>query len=295
MSQLSMENQGGMNNHKEEFLKIIHKNIRQLTDFLINDLSMAASFDEEILGREVAKVISYMAFNIDPLQVDVSADSVVNQFIRDTNNFKNTSKYKNFRFYPLLRDNLDAVAACFGIYFITRVESIKGFAFVLPIWLLTGAAKTSAIAAKASALTAKASKAVAYLDQLKSFIDSNFGVGDNGKDLPNGLYYFWKYYQGQPYFGYATPITEACSLGYYKGTWKPLIERESGLSFEVATEYFLKYYPYIKSGYFKNQNEFYAQVRTDIADIAAGRTPKTPANLGGASGRKSFLARLFGR
>lgn len=287
MSQID-NNNAGFENHKSEFLKIIHTNIRQLTDFMINDLSLPASFDEEILGREVAKVISYMAFGIDPLQVDVPADSVVNQFIRDTNNLTNISKLKNYKFYPLIKDNLNAVAACFGIYFITRVESIKGFAFVLPMWLLPAAAKASRIAAMSG-------EAVKYLDQLKEFIDSNFGVGDNGKDVPGGIYYFWKYFKNQPYFGDQSPRKEQCSIGFFK-SWKSVIESESGMSFPVVTEYFLKYYPYIKSGYYKTSNEFYIQARKDIADIAAGRSPKNLSNIDGSgTGKKGFFARLFGR
>ena len=280
----------GMDNHKSAFLQIIHANVRQLTDFMRNELSMPSSYDEEILGREVAKVISYMAFNIDPLQVDVSADATINQFLRDTNNLTNISKYKNFRFYKLLSDNLNAVAACFGIYFITRVESIKGFAFVLPVWLATF------LGTEAGRLAVKhAPEAVNYLKQLKTFIDTNFGPGDFGKDLPGGIYYFYKYFKNQPYFGYAAPIKEGTSIGWFKNNWKPVIENESGVAFDVATEYFLKYYSYIKSGYFKNQNEWYVQMRKDIADKAAGRNVSGPANLGGSSDTRSFLSRLFGR
>ena len=174
----------GLEDHKTAFLTIIHTNLRQLTDFMRNELRMPSSTSEDILGREVAKVISYMAFNIDPLQVDVSADATVNQFLRDTNNLKNISKYKNFRFYPLLKDNLDAVAACFGIYFITRMESIKGFSFKLPMWL------SNIVRIVPGGQTAN--EALNYLDQLKTLIDTQFGPGDFGKDLPGGIYYFYK-------------------------------------------------------------------------------------------------------
>lgn len=281
----------GMDNHKSAFLQIIHANVRQLTDFMRNELSMPSSYDEEILGREVAKVISYMAFNIDPLQVDISADATVNQFLRDTNNLTNISKYKNFRFYKLLSDNLNAVAACFGIYFITRVESIKGFAFVLPVWLAT------ALATKGGKLALeKAPEAVGYLAKLKTFVDTNFGAGDFGKDLPGGIYYFYKYFINQPYFGYAAPIKESTSIGWFKNNWEPVIENESGVAFDVATQYFLKYYSYIKSGYFKTQNEWYVQIRKDIADKAAGKNVKGPANLGNTTNPvTSLLSRLFGR
>lgn len=277
----------GMDNHKSIFLQIIHTNVRQLTDFMRNELSMPSSYDEEILGREVAKVISYMAFNIDPMQVDVSADATINQFLRDTKNLTDIRKYKNFRFYKLLSENLSAVASCFGIYYITRIETIKGFAFVLPVWLATFLG---------SKIVEKAPEAVKYLDQLKNFIDTNFGVGDNGKDLPGGLYWFYKYFKNQPSFGMAVPIKEGCSVGYFKGTWKKVIEDETGVSFDVATEYFLKYYPYIKSGYFKDQNQWHIQMRKDIADIAAGKTVKQPASLGNNTNPlTSLLSRLFGR
>lgn len=284
--------ENGMADHKTEFLKIIHANVRQLTDFMRNELHLPGSFDEDILGREVAKVISYMAFNIDPLAVDVPADAVVNQFLRDTKNLQNISKYKNFRFYPILKDNLEAVAACFGIYFITRIESIKGFAFVLPAWLAT-----VLVSKGKEYVSQNAPQVVAYLNQLKTWADTQFGPGDFGKDLPGGIYYFYKYFKDQPYFGYATPIKEGTSIGWFKNNWKPVIENESGMSFATATEYFLKYYPYIKSGYFKTQNEFYVQARKDIADIAAGRTPKMPANMGGMVSvvKKSFLSKLFGK
>jgi hypothetical protein len=278
----------GLEDHKGQFLQVIHTNVRQLTDFLRNELHMSSSYDEEILGREVAKVISYMSFNIDPLAVDVSADAVVNQFLQSTKNLTDLSAYRNFRFYPLLKDNLTAVAACFGIYFITRVETIKGFSFKLPSWLRS--------AAKATPQTEAAAQAIDSLDSIINFVNENFGVGDNGKPIPNGIYYFYKYYKNQPYFGYEKPIKEPCSVGYFKGTWRPLTEGESGLSFDIQTQYFLKYYPYIKSGYFKTQEEFNAQVRKDIAAIAAGKTPKTPASLGGSEPvRRSFLDRLFGR
>jgi hypothetical protein len=284
------ENSSGMENHKTAFLQTIHQNVRQLTDFLRNELNMSSSYDEEILGREVAKIISYMSFNIDPLTVNVSADAVVNQFLRDTKNLTNISKYKNFRFYPLLKDNLDAVAACFGIYFITRIETVKGFAFIIPIWL------TKILATQGAQLAIQnRSDIVKYLDGLKNFFDTQFGPGDFGKDVPGGIYYFYKYFKDQPYFGYSEPIREGSSIGWFKNNWKPVVESESGMAFDVATQYFLKYYPYIKSGYFKTENEWHIQARKDIADIAAGRTPKKIGNLGDYTERpKSFLQRLFG-
>lgn len=277
----------GLEDHKGQFLQTIHTNVRQLTDFLRNELRMPSSYDEEILGREVAKIVSYMSFNIDPLTVDVSADAVVTQFLQSTKNLTDISAYKNFRFYPLLKDNLAAVAACFGIYFITRVESIKGFSFKLPSWLRS--------AAKSTPQTEAAAQALDGLDSIINFVNENFGVGDNGKAIPNGIYYFYKYFKGQPYFGYENPVKEPCSVGYFKGTWKNLIENESGLNYDVATFYFIKYYAYIKSGYY-NMSQFYAQARKDEADKAAGRTVKTPASLGGERVTiKSFLSRLFGR
>jgi len=294
----------GLEDQKIAFLQIIHTNIRQLSDYLINELRLPVNFDEEILGREVAKVISYMSFNIDPLQVDVSADAVVNQFLQSTNNLKNISKYKNFRFYPLLAENLDAVAACFGIYWITRVETIKGFDFKLPAWL-TGAASSAAgaattaaeLSAAASPYGALAAAALPLLGNVVDFVNSAFGPGDNGRDIPGGIYYFYKYFKGQPYFGQAEPTKEKCSVGYFKGTWKPLCEGESGLSFDIQTQYFIKYYPYIKAGYFKTQTEWNAQIRKDLADIAAGKTPKAPAGTGSVNvtPRKGLLARIFGR
>jgi len=292
----------GLEDLKGNFLQVIHTNIRQLTDYLRNELSLPSSYDEEILGRQIAKVISYMSFNIDPLQVDVSADAVVNQFLRSSDSLKNIDKYKNFRFYKLISENNDAVAACFGIYVITRLETIKGFAF-LPI--LLGVAGKTAVGAAAKTAAGKAGlqllssgKVKEIADQLGDLyrnVQSQFGAGDNGKDLPNGIYYFYKFFKGQPYFGYAEPVKEKISIGYFKGTWKPLIEQESGISFELATAYFLKYYPYIKSGYFTTQNQFYIQARKDIADEAAGKTPKTPTSLGGIPAKRSFLSRLFGR
>jgi hypothetical protein len=279
----------GLEDQKGLFLQIIHTNIRQLTDYMRNELGMPSSYDEEILGREVAKVISYMAFNIDPLQVDVSADATITQFLQSTKNLTDISAYKNFRFYKLLNENISAVAACFGIYFITRVETIKGFSFKLPSWLRSSA--------KSTPKTELIAQGLDQLDDIIKFINENFGVGDNGKDMPDGgIYYFYKYYKGQPYFGAAEPKKEACSVGYFKGTWKPLIENESGLSFEIATAYFVKYYAYIKSGYYTTQEQFYAQARKDEADRAAGKSVKQPANVGGSSSsKKSFLSRLFGR
>lgn len=281
----------GLEDQKTTFLQIIHTNIRQLSDYLINELKLPVNFDEEILGREVAKVISYMSFNIDPLQVDVSADSVVNEFLKSTNNLKNISKYKNYRFYPLLSENLDAVAACFGLYWITRVESIKGFNFHLPAWLI-GAAET---ATELTPYGAIATQALPLLANVVDFVNSAFGPGDNGKDIPGGIYYFYKYFKGQPSFGMPEPIKEQCSVGYFKGTWKPLCEGESGLSFDVQTQYFIKYYPYIKAGYFKTQPEWNSQIRKDLSDIAAGRTPKNPSGTKSITPRKGILSRIFGR
>jgi len=278
----------GLEDQKGLFLQIIHTNIRQLTDYMRNELRMPSSYDEEILGREVAKVISYMAFNIDPLQVDVSADATITQFLQSTKNLTDISAYKNFRFYKLLSENISAVAACFGIYFITRVESIKGFSFKLPSWLRS--------AAKSTPQTEAVAQGLDQLDDIINFVNENFGVGDNGKQIPNGIYYFYKYFKGQPYFGYATPIKEACSVGYFKGTWKNLIENETGLNYDVASEYFIKYYPYIKSGYYITQNQLFEQARKDELDRAAGRSVKTPSSLGGqSSSAKSLFKRIFGR
>jgi hypothetical protein len=282
------QNTAGMDNHKSQFLVTISQNMRQLTDFMRNELSLPSSTSEDILGRQVAKTISFMSFNIDPMQIDVNPDAVVNEFLLSTNNLTNITKYKNFRFYPLLSENLEAVAACFGIYFITRMEQVKGFAFVLPLWL------TKIVASKKIAAAYKAApEVVQYLNQLKTFFDTTFGPGDNGRFIPGGIYFFYKYFKGQPYFGMPEPIRESCSIGYFKGTWQKVIEDGSGMSFETATEYFLKYYPYIKSGYY-NMDQWEAQSRKDIADIAAGRRPKNPAPMGGSPAPKSFLQRLFG-
>jgi hypothetical protein len=286
----------GLEDVKGQFLQIIHTNIRQLTDYLRNELGLPSSYDEEILGREVAKVISYMSFNIDPLQVDVSADAVVNEFMKQSNSLKNIAKYKNFRFYKLISENNDAVSACFGIYILTRLETIKGFSFN-DLINRGGSAAVSVVSGGTVNLEASdVKKAADKLGDLYRSVSSMFGPGDNGKDFTGGIYYFYKYYKGQPYFGAPEPKTEAISVGYFKGTWKPLIESESGMSFELATAYFLKYYPYIKSGYFLTQNDFYMQARKDIADEAAGKTPKMPAGLGGVKPkRKNFFQRLFGK
>jgi len=287
----------GLEDQKGLFLQIIHTNIRQLTDYLRNELRMPSSYDEEILGREVAKVISYMAFNIDPMAVDVSADATVNQFLRDSNSLKNISKYKNYKFYPLISENNNAVAACFGIYLITRIETIKGFSFqdLLNTGLNKGGSYLTGGVLSENDVKAGANT----LGDLYSSISDMFGPGDNGKDMPNGgIYFFWKYFKGAPRFGEATPTKEQCSVGYFKGTWKSVIEQGSGLSYDTANAYFLKYYPYIKSAYYTTQDQLFAQARKDEADKAAGRTVKQPVNVGGSTAttvRRSFLNRLFGR
>jgi len=288
----------GLTDVKANFLQIIHKNIRQLTDFLRDDLHLPSNYDEEILGREIAKVISYMSFNIDPMQVDVSADGVVNQFLRSSNSLRNIDKYKNFRFYKIIKDNNEAVAACFGIYIITRVETIRGFDF--DSWLNNTVASVGSIFTGAPISGSDVKKAADQLGDLFHSVNNYFGgsTDASNQNINGGIYFQWKYYKGQPFFGYAEPVKENCSVGYFNKTWKPLIESESGMSFDVCTQYFLKYYPYIKSGYFTNQQQFYTQARKDIADIAAGRTPKNPANVGGSTTTakpKNFFQRLFGK
>jgi len=286
----------GLEDVKATFLQIIHKNITQLTSFMRNELSLPSSYDEEILGRQVAKTIAFMSFNIDPMQVDINPDDAINQFLKSSNTLKNVEKYKNYRFYKILKDNNDAIAACFGVYALTRLESIKGFSFND---ILNTAGSAAILATTGVPVPpAQVGQGADLLGNLYSSIDSMFGAGDNGKDVPGGIYYFWKYFKGQPRFGEATPTKEQCSVGYFKGTWRPLVEGESGLSFDVQTQYFLKYYPYIKSGYYKTQNEWNAQIRKDLAAIASGQTPKTPVNVGGSNvvpRKKSFLSRLFGR
>jgi len=286
----------GLEDVKATFLQIIHKNITQLTSFMRNELSLPSSYDEEILGRQVAKTIAFMSFDINPMQIDINPDDTINQFLKSSNTLKNVEKYKNYRFYKILKDNNDAIAACFGVYAITRLETIKGFSFRD---ILNTAGSAAILATTGVPVPPEqVGQGADLLGNLYSSIDSMFGAGDNGKDLPGGIYYFWKYFKGNPKFGEANPTKEQISIGYYKSTWRGIVENESGLSFDVATQYFLKYYPYIKSGYYTTQNELWQQTRKDLAAISNGQAPKTPANVGGITAipkRRSFLSRLFGR
>jgi hypothetical protein len=285
----------GLEDIKGQFLQTIHTNIRQLTSFMRTELNLPSSYDEEILGRQVAKTIAFMSFNIDPLQVDVNVDDVVNQFLRSSNTLKNILKYKNFRFYKIISENNDAISACFGIYLITRVETVRGFDF--SDWLNNAVAGAVTVFTGVPVEGKDVKKNSDNLGDIYAWINKQFGGSgsSSNKNIFGGIYFQWKYYKGQPYFGYAQPEKEQCSIGYFNNTWKPLIESESGMSFDICTEYFLKYYPYIKSGYFTTQQQFYAQARKDIADISQGKTVKTPASVGGIlKKRKNILSRIFG-
>jgi len=107
---------------------------------------------------------------------------------------------------------------------------------------------------------------------LTNYIQNTFGPGDNGKDLPGGIYYNYKFFKGGQYFGAEAPFKESSSVGYFKGTWKPLIESESGYSYETVQKYFLLFYPLIKSGFFSTQKQFYEEIKKIETLINLGRT-----------------------
>ena len=115
-------------------------------------------------------------------------------------------------------------------------------------------------------------KVIVPIYGLTSFLNEKFGPGDNGKDVPGGIYFNYKFFKGGDYFGADAPFKEKCSVGYFKGTWKPAIESESGFSYETVQKYFLLFYPLIRSGYFPTQKEFYAEIKKIENLIKLGRT-----------------------
>lgn len=106
---------------------------------------------------------------------------------------------------------------------------------------------------------------------LTSYLQDKFGPGDNGKDIPGGIYFNYKFFKGNEYFGAQEPFKEKCSLGYFKGTWKNEIESESGFSYETVQKYFILFYPYIRSGFFATQKQFYDEIKKIEGLIDNGR------------------------
>jgi len=104
-----------------------------------------------------------------------------------------------------------------------------------------------------------------------SYLKEVWGPGDNGIDVPGGIFFNWKFFKGGPYFGAAAPFKEKCSVGFFKN-WKATIESEFKLPYDVVQKYFLLFYPLIKNGTYTTENQLYDEANKIEKLISDGRT-----------------------
>ena len=294
---------------KERNLKNIKNNFKQLQVLCTKIFKTSPQSSEVLMAREVAKYVSCIGLGVNPLMIDVNTDTVINEFFQQTKLLTDFTKIKTSSIYSFCTGNSQTLKACFYVYFIKRIESMKSYdsLFYYSIDGETVAPKKKskiggffsrllksdlAQQVKDTATDKAIEKGTKAIEDFGTWLANETGIGQGqGNSASSGgqIYYPYKYFPSGEYATKTQPIKENISLNYLNGTWKPLIEKESGQKFETIQYYFEKLFPKVHAGYFKNQEEMYAyiakQVQTDYADALNKITQK-------ANPVKSLLSKL---
>jgi hypothetical protein len=270
-------------NEKEKNLTTIKNNFKQLQVLCSKVFHTAPQSSEVLMAREVAKYISCIGLNINPAMVDINTDTVINEFFQQTKLLTDFTKIKTLSIYSFCTSNNQTLKACFYVYFIKRIESLKSydslfyFDEVAPKKVgffakLKAGFKNLAASkyedAKSKGVDLLAEKGGKALEDFGTWLANETGIGKGEGNAANSggqIYWVYKYFPNQPYAYRTTPIKENISANYKK-EWVKIIENESGLNFDMIQYYFEKLFPKIHAGYFKNQEEMYSEMKKMIAE-----------------------------
>jgi hypothetical protein len=285
---------------KEKNLTTIKNNFKQLQVLCSKIFKRAPQSSEVLMAREVAKYISCLGLNINPAMVDLNTDTVINEFFQQTKLLTDFTKIKTLSIYDFCTSNNQTLKACFYVYFIKRIEALKSYDSLFYFDEVAPKKKGFFSRFFSQAKETVKDEGKKYLEQegikaLENFGDwlaNETGIGKGEGNAANSggqIYWVYKYFPNQPYAYRTTPIKENISANYKK-EWVKIIENESGLNFDTIQFYFeQKLFPKIHAGYYKNQEEMYADIKKmQIADQAAALNKLTQK----ANPVKSFLSKF---
>lgn len=284
---------------KEKNLLTIKNNFKQLQVLCSKVFKVAPQSNEVLMAREVAKFISYIGLGINPSTVDANADTVINEFFNQTKMLTDFSKFKNSIIYNFCTSNIQTLKACFYVYFIKRIESLKNYDALFYFegenepkkksffGALFQKGKEKAKQSAEEKLTEVGTKAA---EDFGTWLANETGIGKsegNGAKSGGQIYYVWKFFPNGPYAFKTQPFKEDISANFKK-EWIERIEKDSGLSFDTTQFYFEKLFPKIHAGYYKNDLEFYADIKK-MSNVAQNKA------LEKITQKKSFVKSLFSK
>lgn len=261
---------------KEMELTIIKNNFKQLQVLCSKVFKIAPQSNMVLMARDVAKYISCIGLGVNPAIIDINTDTVINEFFQQTKLLTDFTKLKTSSIYSFCTGNNQTLKACFYVYFIKRIESMKSYdslfyyamdgetpkkkgGFFAGIFAaLKGFAKSTYEQAKQDATDKAIEKGTQAIEDFGTWLANETGIGrgeGNARNSGGKIYYVWKFFPSGPLAYLDKPIKEDISANYKK-EWVKIIENGSkGLSFDEVQYYFERLFPKIKAGYYKDQNE----------------------------------------
>jgi len=258
---------------KERSLTTIKNNFKQLQVLCTKVFKTSPQSSEILMAREVAKYISCIGLGVNPVMVDLNTDTVINEFFQQTKLLTDFTKIKTSSIYSFCTGNNQTLKACFYVYFIKRIESLKNYDSLFYFDEAAPKKKSKlggffskllksdfAQNVKQTAEDKAIEKGTQAIEDFGTWLANETGIGKGEGNAANSggkIYYYYKYFPNGEYSSKTMPILENISANYLNGTWKPLIEKESNLNFLETQYYFEKLFPKVHAGYYKNQNEMY--------------------------------------
>jgi hypothetical protein len=297
---------------KERNLTTIKNNFKQLQVLCTKIFKTSPQSSEVLMAREVAKYVSCIGLGINPLMIDVNTDTVINEFFQQTKLLTDFTKIKTSSIYSFCTGNSQTLKACFYVYFIKRIESMKSYETLFYYAIDGEPVKTKkkskiggffsrllksdfAQQVKDTATDKAIEKGTKAIEDFGTWLANETGIGQGeGNAATSGgkTYFIWKFFPSGPLAYLDKPIKEDISKNYLNGTWKPLIEKGGrGLSYDEIQYYFERLFPKIKAGYYKNQDEMII----DMVKLKATEQNAALNKIVSKDNAKSFLSILFGK
>ena len=295
---------------KEKNLTTIKNNFKQLQVLCTKIFKTAPQSSEVLMAREVAKYISCIGLNINPAMIDLNTDTVINEFFQQTKLLTDFTKIKTSSIYSFCTGNNQTLKACFYVYFIKRIESLKSYDSLFYYALdgttpkkksglfaslfagLKSFGKSTYEQAKQDATDKAIEKGTKAIEDFGDWLANETGIGKgegNGKNSGGQIYYTWKFFPNNPYAFKTEPIKEDISANYKKD-WVKIIENEAqGLYFDETQYYFEKLFPKVHAGYYATQAEMYK----DMVKLKAAEQNAALNKIVKKENAKSFLSLLF--
>lgn len=295
-------------------LNTLQKSIKPLQHFCVDVLKIAPNASIAVLGREIAKYVSFISLGLNPQQVDIPTDTVINEFLNKTKYLKDFTICKGRNIYKFVEMYPELIKAAVTVYFtteLTKIKNVEDFlyfdgseepkglkGFFKGLW---GGAKEKAKQEAGQYIEEKGTDA---LDSFINWLGEETGIGrseGNGKNSGGQIYYTYKYFPNNPLNGSAKPIKEDISKNYLEKVWKPQIEKDgqgNGFNFDIEQRAFPYYFSKIKAGYYKNGKEWSDVVMSDLKKTNERQAAKDLSkNLGSTKANpvSKFISFLTGK